>query len=74
MLTSQIRPDNYTLGMPTFSAAFLRALTASSVSMILPNAQPIIFLEYKYSSTSLVGTAIFFGMNVRDVCTPFLVY
>ena len=33
--------------------------------MILSNAQPISFLEYKSSTKSLVGTAFLFGMNVR---------
>ena len=50
-----------------------RAFPASCASIILPNAQPIIFLEYKSSTKSLVGTAIIFGMNVRDVRAPFLI-
>ena len=48
------------------------SLDPSSASMILPNAPPIIFLEYNSSIEDVIFPAIFFGMNVRNACAPFL--
>jgi len=49
------------------------SLEPSCASMILPNAQPIIFLEYKSPTENLVRPVIFFSMNVRNVYAPFLI-
>ncbi len=72
ILPFQIRLNNYSFGMLYIKDCIFRDFPASSASMILPNAQPIIFLEYKSSTKSLVEPASFFGMNVRDACAPFL--